>query len=205
MTPHLLTFYILAAAAIVSAVAMVAAKNTVHAVLFMAGNFLVTAVLYLLLQAPFLALIQVIVYAGAIMVLFLFVVMIMGPSDLPTGETLSGQRALGLVVLWAFGVALVAAIATTSPSGAQSHLGLDLAAAAFAPAEPDSSEPTGGAAPSGGYPPPAGTPVPEADFGSPEAVGELLMTKHVVPLEVVSVLLLVAMLGAVVLGQERQP
>ena len=147
MTPHLVTFYILAAAAIVSAIAMVASKNTVHAVLFMAGNFLVTAVLYLLLHAPFLALIQVIVYAGAIMVLFLFVVMIMGPSDLPTGESLRFQRALGLLVLGAFGLALSAAIArvptaTPQPDGPAGvvwmapDLGSDLAAAAFAPARP---------------------------------------------------------------------
>jgi NADH-quinone oxidoreductase subunit J len=195
VTPHLLTFYILAAAAIVSAVAMVASRNTVHAVLFMAGNFLVTAVLYLLLNAPFLAVVQVIVYAGAIMVLFLFVVMIMGPSGPPMGESLRLQRAIGLVVLGAFGFALIAAIATTSPSESAPGLRNDLAAAAFSPDAP--------APGSAGYPAPSGSPVPDADFGSPEAVGELLMTEHVIPLEVVSILLLVAMLGAVVLGQER--
>src|SRR5512138_2707538 len=71
-------FTITAIVAIVGAAAMLLSKNAVHSALFMLLNFSSIAVLYLLLRAPFLFVIQLIVYAGAIIVLFLFVVMLLG-------------------------------------------------------------------------------------------------------------------------------
>src|SRR5207244_9346364 len=76
-----IVFYIVSALAIGAALAMVISKNAVHAALFMVANFALVAVLYLLLRASFIATIQVIVYAGAIMVLFLFVIMMLNVSE----------------------------------------------------------------------------------------------------------------------------
>src|SRR5947208_7106043 len=81
MDGTLVTWWVLAAAALACAVGMVAVKNPVHAALLLVGNFVAVAVIYLLLSAPLLFAIQLIVYAGAIMVLFLFVIMFfMAPS-----------------------------------------------------------------------------------------------------------------------------
>src|SRR5207244_6808397 len=76
-----IVFYIVSALAIGAALAMVISKNAVHATLFMVGNFALVAVLYLLLRASFIATIQVIVYAGALMVLFLFVIMMLNVNE----------------------------------------------------------------------------------------------------------------------------
>lgn len=105
-----LFFYVLAVLAITSALAMVFTPRPVYAVLFMVVNFMAVALLYLQLEAPFLAAVQVLVYAGAIMVLFLFVVMLMGPSPAPLWEHIPAQRPLAL--LFSLGVlgALVVAI-----------------------------------------------------------------------------------------------
>ncbi len=74
-------FVLLAVLAIASALAMVLNKNTVNSALFLVLNLLSVAGLYLLLQAQFLAMIQIVVYAGAIMVLFLFVIMLLNIDD----------------------------------------------------------------------------------------------------------------------------
>jgi NADH-quinone oxidoreductase subunit J len=74
-------FVILAVLAIASALAMVSNKNTVNSALFLVLNLLSVAGLYLLLQAQFLAIIQILVYAGAIMVLFLFVLMLLNLDE----------------------------------------------------------------------------------------------------------------------------
>ncbi len=75
------TFVLLAVLAISSALAMILNKNTINSALFLVLNLLSVAGLYLLLQAQFLAMVQVIVYAGAIMVLFLFVIMLLNIDE----------------------------------------------------------------------------------------------------------------------------
>lgn len=75
---ELVIFSITALIAIIGAVSMLTSRNAVHSALFLLLNFGAIAVLYLLLQAPFLFAVQLIVYAGAIIVLFLFVVMLLG-------------------------------------------------------------------------------------------------------------------------------
>lgn len=77
------TFVLLAVLAIATALAMVLNKNTVNSALFLVLNLLSVAGIYLLLQAQFLAMIQIVVYAGAIMVLFLFVIMLLNLDDEP--------------------------------------------------------------------------------------------------------------------------
>ncbi|NTU82431.1 MAG: NADH-quinone oxidoreductase subunit J [Chloroflexales bacterium] len=98
-------FIITAAVALLGAVAMLLTRNAVHSALFLLLNFGAIAVLFLLLQSPFLFTIQLTVYAGAIMVLFLFVVMLLGAEQVEdTPDRIAWQRPLGLLL----GVALLA-------------------------------------------------------------------------------------------------
>ncbi len=99
------------ALAIIAAVAMLISDNAVHSALFLIGNFLCVAFLYLMLEAPFLAMVQIAVYAGAIMVLFLFVIMLLGAEKTPQA---SDKRRLG----WVPGVALAAALSFIFAVGA---------------------------------------------------------------------------------------
>ncbi len=71
-------FWIFAPISVASAIAMLTRRNAVHAALFLVVNFFTVAVFFLILEAPFLFAVQIIVYAGAIMVLFLFVIMLLG-------------------------------------------------------------------------------------------------------------------------------
>ncbi|RMG96876.1 MAG: NADH-quinone oxidoreductase subunit J [Chloroflexi bacterium] len=77
-----IVFGILAIIAIASALGMLLSRNAVHSALFLVLNFSTIAVLYLILNAPFIAMVQITVYAGAIMVLFLFVIMLLGAEQL---------------------------------------------------------------------------------------------------------------------------
>ena len=163
MRVDLALFLILALVAVVTALAMLLSRNAVYAALFLVLNFATIAVFYLLLGAPFVSLVQVTVYAGAIMVLFLFVVMLLGAERLPEAEhTLPWQRPLALVLagvllgeLVVWGYARLQNPGTLGPAA--------------------------------------------AGFGAPKAIGSLLFSTHLLPFELTSVLLLVAMIGAVVL------
>jgi NADH-quinone oxidoreductase subunit J len=97
-----IVFWVFAPISILSAGAMVLARNAVHSALLLIVNFFTLAVFFLVLGSPFLFVVQIIVYAGAIMVLFLFVIMLLGvDSPVPLTERLKGQRwlALGLGVV----------------------------------------------------------------------------------------------------------
>ena len=78
MSLEMILFFILALIAIATAVGMLLSRSTVYAALYLVVNFVSVAIFYLLLDAPFIALSQIAVYAGAIMVLFLFVIMLLG-------------------------------------------------------------------------------------------------------------------------------
>ena len=100
LSSQVLVFFIVALVVIATAAAVLLSRNAVHSVLFLVANFTSVAALYMILGAPFIALAQVTVYAGAIMILFLFVVMLLGAERLPGKETLRGQRlAAGVVFL----------------------------------------------------------------------------------------------------------
>ena len=159
---ELAIFGITALISIACAVAMIISSNAVHSALFLVLNFSAVAVLYLLLQAPFLAMIQITVYAGAIMVLFLFVIMLLGAEKgLEDRDRLPWQRPLA----WVLGLLL---------------LGEGL----FVMLTSDTST----------------TPVERAgELGNPRAIAEALFTDYLLPFEITSVLLLVALIGAVVL------
>jgi len=117
-------FWVFAPISVASAIAMLVMRNAVHAALFLIVNFFCLAVFYLLLDAPFLFAVQIIVYAGAIMVLFLFVIMLLGVDrgdDLR--ERLVAQRPLALLLAVGFVVEVVVAVragigfATKVPEG----------------------------------------------------------------------------------------
>ncbi|HEX6383168.1 MAG TPA: NADH-quinone oxidoreductase subunit J [Anaerolineae bacterium] len=100
-------FFILAAITIAAALGMVLSQNAVHSALFLVLNFTAIAVFYIVLNAPFIAMVQITVYAGAIMVLFLFVIMLLGAERLRGvrgGErwqqVLAGILALALVAVF---------------------------------------------------------------------------------------------------------
>lgn len=162
-------FYTLAAFILGFAVLVVSTKDTVHSVLFLVLDFLFVAALYVLLGAQFLAVIQVLVYAGGIVVLYLFVVMLVNLKRPPEAHYDPHRRTK-------LGFGLAAAVLV--------ELG---AIAAY-----DYARPLPAAA--------AAAPMSAANT---EQVGWLLYTSYLIPFEVASVLLLVAMIGAIVLAKRE--
>ena len=117
-------FWVFAPIAVASAIGMLTMKNAVHAALFLIVNFFCIAVFYLLLDAPFLFAVQIVVYAGAIMVLFLFVIMLLGVDQgVDLKERLVGQRSLAILLGLAFIAEIFLALragigfATKAPEG----------------------------------------------------------------------------------------
>jgi NADH-quinone oxidoreductase subunit J len=163
-------FFIAGIGAVCGAVGVVMVRNPFYAVLALVFHLLSLAALFLLLQAQFVAAAQVVVYAGAVMVLYVFVVAYVGaaepaPLRAPVGR---GQRAAAVL----FGLALFFELAIAVLGSGLKALSTD------------------------------GPTVP-AGFGSPEQIGELLLTKFLLPFEVASFLLLIAAVGAVVLARRR--
>jgi len=171
MNSNMLLFSILALVSIVSAIAMLFSRNAVYSALFLIVNFGTIAAYYLMLGAPFLAMAQVTVYAGAIMVLFLFVIMLLGAEQLRQRSTLGWQQALAIVL----GLILLA------ETGYILFTQIDEARML----------------------PPLNSLV--ADSGGPVAIGTMLFNQYLLPFEITSVLLLVAMIGAIILtkGEKR--
>jgi NADH-quinone oxidoreductase subunit J len=165
-----IAFYSLAVLVLVLGVLVITARNTVRSIIFLVGNFLCVAVLYVLLAAEFLAVIQVLVYAGGIVVLYLFVVMLVNLKTLDEPDIDSRRQSrLGFAVAAALLAEVTAILAYTW---------------ARAPAPALAAQPPPG--------------------GNTAAVGRLLYLDYLVPFELASVLLLVAMVGAVVLAR-REP
>jgi NADH-quinone oxidoreductase subunit J len=111
---NILVFGILAVIAVISAIMMLRSHSAVYSALWLVLNFATIGVLYIVLNAPFIAMVQITVYAGAIMVLFLFVIMLLGAERLPAmegGQT--GHKILALVL----GAALLVTFAVVMISG----------------------------------------------------------------------------------------
>ena len=168
-----IAFYALSALILGLGVGVVTTPNTVHSVLFLVMNFLGVAVIYVVLEAEFLAVIQVLVYAGGIVVLYLFVVMLVNLKREP--EAHQDPRRLSVV-----GLALAGAVL------------LELAGIVVYSSSREGSAPVAAAAA-------AASPVE----GNVEQIGWLLYTDYLIPFEVASVLLLVAMVGAIVLAKRE--
>jgi NADH-quinone oxidoreductase subunit J len=167
MTVELILFILLALIALATALGMLISRNAVYSALFLVLNFGTVAVFYLLLSAPFIAMAQVTVYAGAIMVLFLFVIMLLGGDQLAPSKSLPWQRPLAITLAF-----LLAA------EGMYLLL--------------FRGRPEGGIQPAGEI------------FGSPLNIGTLLFNSFLLPFEVTSVLLLIAMVGAIVLTKKEK-
>ncbi len=103
----ILFYAFLAIIAIASAVAMLLNRSAIYSALFLVLNFATIAVLYLALGAPFIAFTQVTVYAGAIMILFLFVIALLGAEKLPGYEPLKGHRTTAIVLALIFVVEVI--------------------------------------------------------------------------------------------------
>jgi NADH-quinone oxidoreductase subunit J len=160
-----LIFYLLAALLVISSLLVVFLRNVVHCAMALVTALLLIAVLFVTLQAPMVGVLQVMVYAGAIMVLFLFVIMFLNPT------VLEPQRG---GAWWGFGTIL--------------SVMLGGALIAFFTQEES-----------------AGDPVAATElFGSPESLAKSLFSDHVLPFEIASVLLLVAIIGAVVLAKRER-
>jgi NADH-quinone oxidoreductase subunit J len=124
VSADLILFWVFAPISVASGIAMLMMRNAIHAALFLIVNFFCLAIFYLILDAPFLFAVQIIVYAGAIMVLFLFVIMLLGvdrTEDLR--ERLAGQRWLaialgvGFVLEAFFAIRVGIGFSTLAPDG----------------------------------------------------------------------------------------
>jgi NADH-quinone oxidoreductase subunit J len=117
-------FWVFAPISVASAIGLLVMRNAVHSALFLIVNFFTLAVFYLLLDAPFLFAVQIIVYAGAIMVLFLFVIMLLGVEGSESArDRLRVQKPVAIALGVAFAAEIAAAIhagvgfATKAPGG----------------------------------------------------------------------------------------
>ena len=119
-----IVFVLLAAIAIFAAVSMVFSRNAIYSALFLVLNLATIAVFYLVLNAPFIAMVQVAVYAGAIMVLFLFVIMLLGAERTREQVPQDWQRPVGIVLGVALAVVLIIAL-FTDPAASSTAAAID--------------------------------------------------------------------------------
>src|SRR5437667_5592206 len=171
VTGQAIAFYFIAACILGFAVLVVSTRDTVHSVLFLVLDFLFVAALYVLLGAQFLAVIQVLVYAGGIVVLYLFVVMLVNLKRPPEAHEDPHRRTK-------LGFGLAAAVLV--------ELG---AIAVYTYARPATAA--------------AAATTSSMSVSNTEEVGWLLYTRYLIPFEVASMLLLVAMIGAIVLAKRE--
>ncbi|HET9989259.1 MAG TPA: NADH-quinone oxidoreductase subunit J [Kofleriaceae bacterium] len=180
-----LLFWAFAAASIAGALFVVTRRNLIAAVMGMVGSFIGIAAVYMMLYAQFLAVIQMLVYAGAIMVLFVFVIMILNrPEDelvAPTGRI--GQVVGGLAIIYLVGRLAMILVHVTLPNKV-------LALASPAPI----------------VLPGWGSAGPETvGWGTVKAVGNDLFNSGLFPFEAISILLLVAVVGAIAIARPLHP
>jgi NADH-quinone oxidoreductase subunit J len=174
MVSDALLFYAFAAAAVIGAMLVVAQRNPVYSLVSLVGSFFGLCGLYVLLEAPFVAVVQIIVYAGAIMVLFLFVVMVL---NVPREDAAEWDRAHPLYRPMAMrvGAAMAVLLALELGWALSRTSGLAIGVADQRPA-----------------------------VSSVAALGEALFTDYMFAFEVTSILIIAAMVGAVVLARKRE-
>lgn len=159
----MLFFIIVGAVSLASAVGVITSRQPIHSALFLLLHFVGLATLYITLDAQFLAAVQVIVYAGGIVILMLFVIMLIGSERINEGENRSIAFFSGITLSIALFGALAYALL-------ESFVGVEPNAAAI-------------------------------QGGVPKAVGVELFTNYVLPFELVAILLLVALIGALLLAR----
>jgi NADH-quinone oxidoreductase subunit J len=204
ISAQVLLFLIFGLGALVTAVAMVLSPNPVRSALFLVLNLFCVAVLYLLLNAYFLAAVQVIVYTGAIMVLFLFVIMLLnlGTPDRAV-DRLKWQQpvaiAAGLILAAMLSITFTATVpAVPTIKGARP-----------APLARPAAVPGAGAPPISAPPPTVvDAPLTADNMGTAYGVGKTLYDPTqpwLFPFEITSILLLIAVVGAIVLARRPVP
>ena len=117
MTITEIIFYVVSAFLVAGAMGLITARNPVHAALFLVFCFFTSAILWLLMEAEFLAIVLVLVYVGAVMVLFLFVVMMLDINIAQMREGFTRYAPLGIVIA-ALPISTITSAAITMPSGA---------------------------------------------------------------------------------------
>jgi NADH-quinone oxidoreductase subunit J len=194
---ELLVFGVTAAVSVAAAITMVLQRNAMYSALFLVLNFFCLSVMYVLLGAYFVAVVQVAVYAGAIMVLVLFVIMLLNVSQPePRDSRLGFLRPFGVIAAVVLAIELAVVIVRWGMPPAQQAAGA--AAGAAATATPSvRATPTAVATAAEG----AGAGV--ASIGHTQLLAFDLFTKFLFPFEVTSILLLAAILGASVLARKR--
>ncbi len=168
MTFEEVFFYFLAAGAIVSALLVITRRNPINSVIFLVLNFFFLAALYLTLKAQFIAIIQILVYAGAIMVLFMFVIMLLNLGDekrLTDRVTWKQFVAIGLSLAFVMQVLYIVGFGETAEMKTMSAKAVDI--------------------------------------GTVEYIGKELFSYYVLPIEAISVLIVAAVVGAIVLAKRK--
>ncbi len=147
---------------------VVTRKNPIHSALFLVLTFLCVSVLYLLLYSQFIAIIQVVVYAGAIVMLIVFVIMLLDlEQELRSGLKLFYSKVIGGLLMVLFLLGILYSVVWKSPTGK------------------------------------VGPYTPDKVSANVKAVGEMLFTQYLFPFEIISVLLVAAIVGAVILSKRR--
>ena len=168
---NVIAFYVFAAVAIAASIGVIGQRNPMHSVMLLITSFGALAGLYVILDAPFTAVTQIIIYAGAIMVLFLFVVMLLNvPREEPAPASLAGMLGQGGIKF--------AALLSLVMGAELLYAVLSIGQSSFSPGHAGS-------------------------VSSVANIGQALFTKHAFAFEVTSILILVAMVGAVVLAQKE--
>ena len=188
----LIVFVIIGTIAVAASFLVVLMRNPVHSALFLLLTFLCVAVLFVIKAAEFVAAVQVLVYAGGIMVLFLFVVMLINYRHLPeepmTTKYLMGGIAVGVAIfLLFFTVVRTGAYHDETPGAAKKLTTVKEKYLAEHPTDPNKLVRKTRA----------------KENRNSEAVGMALYRDYLVPFEVVSLFLLVAMIGAIVIGKRE--
>jgi NADH-quinone oxidoreductase subunit J len=164
MSGELILFFILALTAVATAAGMLLSRHAIYAALYLVLNFGTIAIFYLLLGSPFIALSQVTVYGGAIMVLFLFVIMLLGSGEIPAEFNWKNVLPAAVLGLALIGEALALVTQKISATGLQ-----------MATSTADAA---------------------------PNLLANKLFTVYLLPFEITSILLLVAMVGAIILTKQ---
>jgi len=154
--------------ALIASLQVISRKNPIHCALFLILNFLCVAMLYLLLHSQFIAIIQVVVYAGAIVMLIVFVIMLLDlEAELRAGLKFFFSKVIGTLLAGLFFIGIIYAVAGPSLTGKMGPYTVDKVSA------------------------------------NVKTFGEVLFTQYLLPFEVVSILLVTAIVGAVMLSKKR--
>jgi len=163
MTVYAAIFYILAGVILVATGLAITRRNLVHSIVYLVISFFGSAMMFYLFGAPLLAVLEVIIYAGAIMILFLFIIM-MVKTETSEGRLFPIQQWLPMVLI-AVAYLVIGAVMVSSAPGSQVTL--------------------------------------EVALAKPKAFGEYLFQRHWLVIEIVSLLLLIALVGALYLGRKK--